>query len=181
MSIRMTTPVSGFKGAFVDLVEPREDQSGKLKYGINLLIPKDHPYVKVVRAAIAEALQEKFGAAQPKKWRSPLKDGDEVDYDGFAGHWYFNAKTETKPQCVDAQMVNLHEKDELYSGAFYRITANAAGYDHPKGGKGVSIYLNNVQKIKDGEFMGSRTTAESDFDIVADDGVQEETAAGRNW
>lgn len=170
MSIKLTTPATGLRGAFVNLVEPRANANGQgdPKYNINLLIPKDHPYVKVVRDSIAKALTEKFGDKLPKKWRSPLKDGDEVDYEGFAGHWYFNATTTTKPQCVDSQMGFLVGKEELYSGADYRITANAAAYDHPTGGKGVGIYLNNVQKIRDGEPFGSRTTAQSDFDIVED-------------
>jgi hypothetical protein len=59
------------------------------------------------------------------------------------------------------------DPEELYSGAYYRASIRCFAWEHPTGGKGVSVALDNVMKIKDGEAFSGKSSASDDFASVA--------------
>ena len=68
-----------------------------------------------------------------------------------------------KPQCV--HISNVHADllpTDVYSGMYARVTVNFFPYD-ASGSRGVGCGLGNVCKTRDGEPLGGRANAESDF------------------
>ena len=73
------------------------------------------------------------------------------------------ATSNNKPGIVDAALKPIMDANEIYSGAYYRASIRAYAWEHPTGGKGVSIALDNIMKVKDGEAFSGRTDASDDF------------------
>ena len=70
--------------------------------------------------------------------------------------------------------------DEIYAGCYCRATVTVYSYDNRS--KGVAIGLMNVQKVKDGERLDSRTDAAGDFDDEVDDAwLEEDEGAGGDF
>jgi hypothetical protein len=76
-----------------------------------------------------------------------------------------NVSNKTKPGVVDAQVQPILDPTEVYSGCYARVSINAFPFN-TSGNRGVSFGLNHVQKLGEGEPLGSITKAENDFDAV---------------
>lgn len=164
--------------SFVSVFEAKAFQEGlPPKYSVMLLIPKsDVGTIKRIRTAIDAAAQKglstKFGGKMPNVLQTTLKDADvDTDRDGtvFAekwdytkGHYILNASTKNQPQIVDAQLNPIINPTEFYSGCYGRASINFFAFNN-SGNKGISAGLNNLQKLEDGEPLGSFSTAEQDF------------------
>lgn len=151
----------------------------KEKYSICVLIPKsDTDTLKKLNAAIDACKTDpkaiaKWGSKWLASMKNPLRDGDsERDTDKspeYKGHYFINASTYTKPGVVDAQMNPILDKAELYSGCYGRVSVTAGAFN-TDGNKGIKFWLNNVQKLGDGEPLGGGfSRAEDDFTAVTDD------------
>ena len=117
-----------------------------------------------VDAAIEEGLS-KFGGKRPNKEaiKLPLRDGDtERDDPAYANSYFLNASTKTPPQIVDKNVEPIMNQGEIYSGVYARVSLNFYAFNS-SGNKGVAVGLGNIQKIRDGEPLGGRTTAAEDF------------------
>lgn len=115
-----------------------------------------------------EACKAKHGEGfkDNKKLKSPFTKGDpDEKYFNDPDHYYVKFGSYTRPSVVGPDVKNLDEED-FYSGCYARVSYNPNGYD-VSGSKGVNFYLNNVQKVKDGDRLGGqKTTAEEDFEAV---------------
>ena len=69
---------------------------------------------------------------------------------------------------LDKQVQPILDQTEVYSGCYGRISVNFYGYNS-NGNRGVAAGLGNIQKLKDGEALSSRTNAEDDFEAVEDE------------
>ena len=99
----------------------------------------------------------------------PLRDGDtERDDEAYKGHWFINANSISAPQIVDRQVKPILDRSEVYSGCYARVALSFYAYNS-NGSKGIACGLGNIQKIRDGEPLGGRTSATDDFSSVADD------------
>jgi hypothetical protein len=79
------------------------------------------------------------------------------------GCYSVQATSNNKPGIVDEVLNPIMNANEIYSGAYYRASIRAYAWEHPTGGKGVSIALDNVMKVRDGEAFSGRTDASADF------------------
>jgi hypothetical protein len=174
MSTRVVTGKCRFS-YFNALASRKNELSGKEEFSTQVLVPKaDTETVAALKAAAKEALVAKFGDKIPKNVRNPLRDGDtETKQDGsplgpeYAGHFFFNAKSITKPGAVDANGHDLLGSQDIVSGDFGRVSLNAYAYSQA-GNNGVSFGLNNIMLVSKGETLGGgRASAASDFGIVA--------------
>ena len=114
-----------------------------------------------------------WGSKFLASFKTPLRDGDtERDtekYSEYKGHYFINANTYNRPGVVDAQKNDIIDKSELYSGCYGRVSITPAAYN-VDGNKGIKFYLNNVQKLSDGEPLGGNVSnASDDFTAVEDD------------
>ena len=143
------------------------------KYSVSLIISKnDKQTVQAVRAAIKAAYERdaskiKGGAkSMPvlSDLKTPLRDGDaeRPDDEAYKGAYFINANTTLKPGVVDAECNKIIDKSEVYSGCYGRASITFFGYN-AKGNRGIGANLNNIQKLKDGDPLGGRTSAEADF------------------
>ena len=141
------------------------------KYSTVILIPKsDTKTVNAIKAAQKAALENgkatKFNGKIPNNWTNTLKDCDEeADLEKnpeYAGHYSMTVSNLQKPGIVDRDLQPILDRSEVYSGCYARVSINAFPFNN-SGNKGVSFGLNHVQKLEDGEPLGSVTRAEDDF------------------
>lgn len=184
MTEKLNTPE--FRVSYANVFKPQlNDLSKKMEYSLVAIFPKGTD-LSALKAAAQGALVEKFGADQ-KKWpqniRSPFRKCSErwknVDgkqtmaagyEDGDAIFMTLKANEDYKPGIVNAQVQDIIEPREFYSGCYARASVRPYVYDQ-KGNRGVSFGLSNVQKLRDGEPLGggpSRPT--DDFQAVAEVG-----------
>ena len=164
--------------SFVNVFEAKAFGEGQTpKYSVMLLIPKSDVGTiarikKAIDAAAQKGLSTKFGGKLPALLKTTLKDADkDMDQDGeifadkwdyVAGHYILNVSSKIQPQIVDANLNPIVNPVEFYSGCYGRASINFFAYNN-NGNKGISAGLNNLQKLEDGESLGSVTTAEQDF------------------
>ena len=156
---------------------------GEKKYSVSILIPKSNTkLVEEVKAAIKAAFMagvaSRFGGKQPAPgtWKNPLRDGDaeRPDDDTYAGCFFINATSRTKPGIVkivkmngEKKLVEVTDEDEVYSGCYGAADINFFPYNN-NGAIGISCGLNNVLKLEDGEKLsGTGLSADAAFGDLA--------------
>lgn len=151
------------------------EEGQKKKYSVALIIPKkDTVTLKKINDAIKLALEEgkaKFGGKVPKVYKNPLRDGDvdREDDENYEGCYFINANSDRKPGIVDANVEELMDQDEFYSGCYGRASVNFYAFN-VSGNKGVACGLNNLQKLENGDRLsGGGTSAADDFGGDQDD------------
>jgi len=169
------TPVG--KASYTYLLKPKLNaKSGKMQYSTDILFDKKIDLSKL-KAAIEETIKEKWGAKRPKVLHSPIKDGDGVKPktgepygDEYHGCFFITTKNTRKPGVVDAQTQPILDESEIYGGCYIRASLKPFAYD-VDGSKGITLYLINVQKVKDGEPFGgdAKVSPENEFDVIDDE------------
>jgi hypothetical protein len=153
--------------SYLHAFEPQAIEDGaEKKYSVSVLIPKkDKETIKKINAAIEAAKKEgatKLGKGG--KLKLPLRDGDEErpDDEAYQGHYFISATSKQKPGVVDKDLNKIIDPEELYSGCYGRVSINFFAFN-TSGNKGIGAGLNNIQKVKDGEPLAGRASAEEDF------------------
>ena len=166
----LTKVVTGeVRFSYLHVWEPTAIEEGQeKKYSVSLIIPKSDKATlarlnKAIEAA-KEAGKAKLGGKIPANLKTPLRDGDieRPDDDAYAGAMFLNSNCKTKPGVVDKNLNPIMSQDELYSGCYGRASVTFYAFN-TSGNKGIACGLNNLMKLKDGESLGGRSTAESDF------------------
>lgn len=161
------------------LFEPRGFEGQEPKYSASLIIPKgDKESLKVTQEAIENAKKEGLergtwkGNKLPANLKSPVRDGDtdRPDDDVYEDAYFINANSKYAPAVVGKEKdratgkaITLGE-DDVYAGCYVNVTINFYGYS-AAGNNGIAAGLGNVQKEADGEHLGGRSSAESDFEF----------------
>ena len=124
--------------------DPVSINGGPERYSVSVLIPKDDKEtVKAINNAVDAAIEEgiaKFGGKKPNKAAIKLPLRDG----------------------------DTEREDEAYAGHWF-INANSKTAFNSNGNKGIACGLGNIQKIRDGESLGGRSSATDDFSIEEDD------------
>ena len=178
-SNRMTlgTPTNPVRFSYLKSHVPEEvtndDGVTSLKYGTMVIIDKkDVATVAAFNSMVKDAVDEHF-KGKTAMLKLPLRDGDEEEDKGDAvkGCWFFNCSSKQKPAVVGTEVNDLTGKleplgpDEIKSGDYGRVSIN---FFHFIGkSKGVGVGLGNIQKLKDGEPLGSQRSADDDFADIA--------------
>ncbi|KZS48102.1 hypothetical protein AWU65_20310 [Paenibacillus glucanolyticus] len=174
--------------SYANVWEPQENDSGDLKYGTSILIPKDDKdtlrKIKAVVDGLKEQAKAKYNGKLPAKFHTPLRDGDEErpDDEAYAGHYFFNASSKNKPGIAKpigrdtngkTKFEEITDTTEVYSGCYAKVSVNFYLFD-TKGNKGIAAGLNNIVKVQDGEPLGGGRSsvnadfADEDFEIIVD-------------
>ena len=152
---------------------------GTPKFSVSLIIPKsDTVTIAKIRAAIEAAYEEgqsklkgssKFVPAL-EDIKTPLRDGDKERKgdEAYAGSYFVNANSTTKPGVVDADRNPILDSSELYSGIIGRASINFYAFNS-NGNRGIACGLNNIQKLADGTPLGGHSRAEDDFADLDDE------------
>ena len=102
--------------------------------------------------------------------KTPLRDGDaeRPDDEAYANSYFINANATTAPGIVDVDRNPILTRSEVYSGVYGRASISFYAFNS-NGNKGIACGLNNLQKVRDGEPLGGKASAESDFATDDDD------------
>lgn len=178
--------IKNVRFTFCHLAEPHSfDESTAAKYQVSILIDKkDKATIQLLKDNYQKAVQagiEKFGAAFKSKSITPFirPEGSDkgilIDCDAsekyagdkdYAGKYMMGVKSTTAPQVLaketGTRVLTPDEiKEIVYSGCYGMITMNLYPYNTPRAG--IAAGLGNVLKTRDGEYLGGRTSAASDF------------------
>ena len=94
--------------------------------------------------------------------------GGEAGDPVYEGCMFINANSSVAPGIVDANRQPVLEHSEVYSGVYGRASITLFAFNSG-GSRGIACGLNNLQKLRDGEPLGSRVSAEDDFDTGDED------------
>lgn len=196
--------------SFANLFEPnqqrQDDGSIKENWKANFLIPKDKagemigvfkgkrmPILKAIKAAGDEAKAKKWGDDE-KKWpklkseKKCFRDGDEENWDGYAGNHYIsaNAVLSDKPSVItnrkdgNGKWIDAEPggKGAPYSGCFVNAVLVLWVQDNEHG-KRLNAQVKAVQFFADGEpFGGTSIDVDEEFE---DDMAGEEGSIGGDF
>ncbi len=159
MADKIITPE--FRAAYCGIFRataPRENPDGKKKYTIRAVFMPDTDLSEMKKAAANVAI-EKWGKNVPKNVRAPFRLNEELDnpipgVPDDAIVMTFSANEDRRPGIVDKNLNDIIDDSECYSGAWFRAQVRPFTYDQA-GNKGISFGLENVQKTKDDEPLGS--------------------------
>lgn len=183
-STKLANPMKVITGkdtrwSYANVWEAKSINGGTPKFSVSLIIPKtDTVTVQKIKAAIQAAYEE--GQAKLKgngrtvppltAIKTPLRDGDteRPDDPAYAGSYFINANSATAPGIVDADCNPILTRSKVYSGVYGRASINFYAFNS-NGNKGIACGLNNLQKIRDGEPLGGKSSAASDFSTDADE------------
>ena len=99
----------------------------------------------------------------------PLRDGDtERDDEAYKNSFFVNANSTTAPQIVDRSVQPILDRSEVYSGCYARVSVNFYAFNS-NGNRGIACGLGNIQKVRDGEPLGGKSSAADDFATDLDD------------
>lgn len=172
--------------SYVNVWEPKTFRDSSPKYSVSLIIPKsDAKTVRKIRAAIQAAYEEGKETLKGKgesvpaleELESPLRDGDidRADDVAYAGSYFLSAKSVTAPGIVDEDCFPIMEHSEIYSGVYGRASVTFYAFNKNEN-KGIACGLNNLQKYRDGELLGGKSSPEDDFGYDEDDEYDYEEA-----
>ena len=150
--------------SFPSLFKRSEFNGEQGKFEATLLLDKsDTKTYDQVMAAIDEALKEAKVKIPKDKWC--VKDGDDIDYDGYANTWAIKASNNSRPLLIDKDKAQLAGDDgQLYAGCYVNAQISIWIMNNNYG-KRVLANVYGVQHIKDGEHFGSDNTSDvDDFD-----------------
>src|SRR3989304_900922 len=193
--VKYVTPV--FRLSFPNLFEAKAmDAQSKPKFGCAAIwTPKvftetDKVRWKAIMGALNAAALEKFKKPWkelPANIKRGVRNGAEKEgMEGYGeGTAFANLSTKMRPGVVgtekDAEGKYLTispeegNADEIYPGCYCRATVTVYHYDNK--GKGVALGLLNIQKVKDGERLDSRTNAADDFQDQDSEWLDQDEAA----
>ena len=165
--------------SYANVWEAKSVNGGKPKFSVSLIIPKsDAVTVQKIQAAIQAAYVE--GEAKLKgnsrsvppltSSKTPLRDGDieRPDDPAYAGCFFINANSDTAPGIVDEDCNPILTRSEVYSGVYGRASITFYAFNS-NGNRGIACGLNNLQKFRDGDPLGGKASAASDFATGQDD------------
>lgn len=161
---RVTTPkcVLSYPHLFV----PHSFQKGaQEKFSAELILPEGSD-LSELKAAMKQAANDKWGAAMPKGLQSAIKSGDEhrEGKPGYEGKKFISPWSMSKPGIVKGRKADevVTNPTELYAGCIVIASVTAFGWESGRD-CGVSFFLNNIWKIRDGKEMAPRSNPSGDF------------------
>ena len=165
-NVRLSFPAIWKKAVF---------DGAETKFEATFLLNKESQadQISAIEKAIDVFLTEKFGGKDkvPKSLkRTCFMDGDEKDYEGYAGHMAFKGSSTKRITVIDRDRTPLGEDDgKPEAGDYVNAIVDFWYSDHPKGGKQLLGNVLGIQFVKQGERFGSSGASPDDFDVIEDD------------
>lgn len=181
MSINPMKVITGpdTRWSYANVWEAKSINGGAPKFSVSLIVPKsDTKTVAKIKSAIEAAYHDGesrlkgSGKSVPplSTIKTPLRDGDleRPDDPAYADSYFINANSATAPGIVDADRNVIITRSEVYSGVYGRASINFYAFNS-NGNRGIACGLNNLQKVRDGEPLGGKSSAEDDFSTELDE------------
>lgn len=146
---------------------------GKEEWAVTMLFDKATNDMAKMKQAIIQAAKNEFGADVDLSILNlkRIQDGDAPTSTGkdrpeaCKGMWVVKAATRLNPPgVVDKKLQKILDPSEIYSGVFAHVNVTVKAYAQPN--RGVTIYLNHVQKVRDGEALSGGPKTEDVFSAL---------------
>lgn len=171
----MTTSliVKGARLSYLNAFKPRKnkDKNGNVteSYSVSMIIPKTHPQVEEIKAAIKSEVNAKWPdpKKRPNGLHNPLRDGDadRENDEAYAGCYFINANAQVDraPKLIDAQ---LQPANPAYwvSGDYGNVKIDLYPFERQEN-KGIGVGLITIQFTKKGVPLGNRTDPDEGFTV----------------
>lgn len=175
------------------------DLAKREEWSAELLFPEGAD-LSTVETMVANAATNKWGPDRktwPTNWDSAIKSQQELidaakkkdrTYDHFDAKGDFirvKKLTTTKdrqgrekkaeaPKIVDKDAKTpIVDEQRLYSGCWAKLRINAFAYDKGAKSKGVTLYFDAVQFVRDGERLSGAPSVENAFEAIPEDAVDD--------
>ena len=137
--------------------------------GTFLISKDDTAKIDEINAAIEGMLKERNKGKPLPADKMCFKDGDNIDYDGYAGQMSIKASSTKRPMVIGTDRAPLTEEDgKVYAGCYVNAILELWFQDN-QFGKRINANLLGVQFVKDGQPFGDGVTASvDDFDDIDD-------------
>ena len=158
--------------SFADLFKKGSFNGEETKYGATFLLNKEEHADSIadIKAQIAELVKTNLKGAKIAADKLCLRDGDEVEYDGYSGCYSIKCSTKKRPIVIDRDRSPLSEDDNKPYGGCYVNASIDLWVQNNAYGKRVNSTLLAVQFFKDGEPFSDGSTGDiNDFDLFSDD------------
>tara|TARA_R110000796_G_scaffold42758_4_gene105373 strand:- start:51 stop:566 length:516 start_codon:yes stop_codon:yes gene_type:complete len=140
------------------------------KFEATFLMNKESQAKMITEVEAQIALIQKDNKAKVSPDKICLKDGEFVDYDGYAGCMSIKAGSNRRPTVLGRDKAPVIEEDNIvYAGCYVNAVVELWFQDNSYG-KRVNCNLLGIQFAKDGDTFGAGDTDVSDdFDTIDDD------------
>ena len=162
-NVRVSFPSLFKKGSF---------NGEETKYEATFLLNKEEhaDSIAEIKAQIADLVKVNLKGAKVPADKLCLRDGDEVEYDGYAGCYSIKCSTKKRPIVIDRDRSPLTEDDNKPYGGCYVNASIDFWVQNNAYGKRVNSTLLAVQFAKDGAPFADGSTGDvNDFDMLDDD------------
>lgn len=162
-NVRVSFPSLFKKGSF---------NGEETKYEATFLLNKEEhaDSIAEIKAQIADLVKVNLKGAKVPADKLCLRDGDEVEYDGYAGCYSIKCSTKKRPIVIDRDRSPLTEDDGKPYGGCYVNASIDLWVQNNAYGKRINSTLLAVQFAKDGEPFADGSTGDvNDFDMLDDD------------
>jgi hypothetical protein len=140
------------------------------KFEATFLMNKESQAKMITDVQAQIALIQKDNKAKVSPDKLCLKDGEFVDYDGYAGCMSIKAGSNRRPTIIDRDKAPIVEDDNIVYAGCYVNAVIELWYQDNSYGKRVNCNLLGIQFAKDGETFGAGDTDVSDdFDTIDND------------
>jgi hypothetical protein len=159
--------------SFPSLFQKATFEGKETKFEATLLLDKERHAESIaeIQAAIKLAIKEKLGGAKVGAEKLCMKDGDDSDYEGYAGTMSLKAANAKRPLVIDRDKTPLAESDNRpYSGCYVNCIIELWAQNNAYG-KRINANLLAVQFYKDGQPFGDAgaNASVNDFDAFDDE------------
>ena len=140
------------------------------KFEATFLMNKESQAKMITDVQAQIALIQKDNKAKVSPDKLCLKDGEFVDYDGYAGCMSIKAGSNRRPTVLGRDKAPIVEEDNIvYAGCYVNAVVELWFQDNSYG-KRVNCNLLGIQFAKDGDTFGAGDTDVSDdFDTIDND------------
>lgn len=160
--------LSNVRLSFPSLFRKAVFSGEETKFEATFLIDKSSQADKIaeIDTAIKAMIKDGLKGAKLPADKICLRDGDDVEYAGYAGHMSIKASTPKRPMVLDRDRSPLAEDDNrLYAGCYVNAIIEL-WVQNNQWGKRINANLLGVQFFKDGEpFSDGVTATANDFDV----------------
>ena len=164
--------LNGVRISFPSLFRKAVFNGEETKFEATFLVDKKEGAVKIaeINAAIKDLLKNDLKGVKLPQDKICVKDGDTIEYAGYAGNISIKASSTKRPLVLDRDKSSLTEEDNrIYAGcrvnAVIELWAQNNNY-----GKRINANLLGVQFVKDDEpFADGVKASVDDFDVVGED------------
>lgn len=142
------------------------------KFEATLLLDKTQhaDVIDKINTAIKESIKTNLKGTKVPADKLCFKDGDDFEYDGYAGCMSFKASNNKRPMIIDKDKTPLAEDDgKPYAGCYVNAVVELWAQNNNYG-KRINANLLGIQFFKDGAPFGDNSSAsDDDFDCFDDD------------